>query len=1096
MDNDSIRSEIEKAPENSFNFLADDEACKNLLFGHKEIAGTLSRIIRNCPTPFTIGLFGKWGTGKTNIINLLRSKLSETDYINIIVFDVWKYEHDSLRRQFLIECDEHLGLKKDWRKKLNQDLTVPGKIQISAQLRLVSVNIAIGLMLLGFLAAFIYLIFLIGSILKWNWTQNIWAAAGGPLVATVLAGVIVGSIKPLYESSKTGKTDSAEQFEHLFLNEVLQSSTISEGRLLVVFDNLDRVTHDKAVEALSTIKTFLEVKPLAKTMCADAVFLVACDEAAIKAHISTAFLDNKDNSDDFPPGEFLRKFFNTSIKIPVFAQTDLDDYTRDLLRETKTPSLDEEWTAWIITKAFRNNPRQIKQFVNTLLAHFLLAKECENGEIPLIQQHGAITGNPASLAKFLIMWELYPNLMREANDKYFELSDIENLSHTDSSATPKEITTCKKFLENTQPVIIDNLGLFFGFKQSREERDVPEAAKLIVALRDGNSDDVQNTLAELNENENGLKSFEAIVLAELNRNIDKQTNLVGIIGSSLKSLRNLKLSLSTQFYPEVARVIEQKLPAHLVYFEPTMVFTEILDKTNCYRTKTLDEYLAAIKLQTNPDGITNPISDFQKEVLGNIIAHASWLSTAGESAVKKSLMDGYILEPEIADYLTANPQYQKTFLADEIMLRRLTAVGSDPASGLKLVQAFEWMNQFEAAILTPKVTNSFLGLSNDLLGQEVSQPFEDRMSDKQALVDCIDSAVTAYCIDIEDSTVDGLLSTILTSLAQADIWPKKLIFIPLLFRLFLKKRRDDAGAQLIDFLENCAVGDFEIAFSKNPDMKNALLNEYPEQVIIRSVREKEFLDIAYPVATAELKTKLLVSLIERNYNLAFDKIRELHFKVRPLIPVVTALLDKVLEVDVSEKPGFYEVVQQLGCPQAQGLRKKLEEQIIGLLTSIDHPEQACGAETFSKMTKLPASNKARIVKSVIFWLETLDPNNAYQPFALQIILGAHTKLSTALQRRFTDFIFTKLILQSISADWVYSGVEMLKQLGIGYKAHKAQFDAMYSRANEETDASFREALINGLQTLAPTKATKVNGNFLTAVSRLKLGNEKDVEADS
>ena len=30
-------------------------------FGHEQIASALEKIIIKCPTPFTIGLFGKWG---------------------------------------------------------------------------------------------------------------------------------------------------------------------------------------------------------------------------------------------------------------------------------------------------------------------------------------------------------------------------------------------------------------------------------------------------------------------------------------------------------------------------------------------------------------------------------------------------------------------------------------------------------------------------------------------------------------------------------------------------------------------------------------------------------------------------------------------------------------------------------------------------------------------------------------------------------------------------------------------------------------------------------------------------------------------------
>lgn len=84
----------------SWQFLSDNPLDGNVpesvKFGHETIAETLSAIIRNCPTPFTIGLFGTWGTGKSTVINLAKKLLPELEG-SIVEFDVWKYEHDRHR---------------------------------------------------------------------------------------------------------------------------------------------------------------------------------------------------------------------------------------------------------------------------------------------------------------------------------------------------------------------------------------------------------------------------------------------------------------------------------------------------------------------------------------------------------------------------------------------------------------------------------------------------------------------------------------------------------------------------------------------------------------------------------------------------------------------------------------------------------------------------------------------------------------------------------------------------------------------------------------------------------------------------------------
>jgi hypothetical protein len=77
--------------------------------------------------------------------------------------------------------------------------------------------------------------------------------------------------------------------------------------------------------------------------------------------------EKEGTSHAFDPDEFLRKFFNTIIWIPDFIPSELEAFARARLKETGVPLLDNDYVAWIITKAFRNNPRQIIQFTNILL---------------------------------------------------------------------------------------------------------------------------------------------------------------------------------------------------------------------------------------------------------------------------------------------------------------------------------------------------------------------------------------------------------------------------------------------------------------------------------------------------------------------------------------------------------------------------------------------------------------------------------------------------------------------------------------------------------------------------------------------------------
>lgn len=49
----------------------------------------------------TIGLSGKWGSGKSTIINLLKNDVEASGLFTFFYFDAWSHESNPLRRIFL-----------------------------------------------------------------------------------------------------------------------------------------------------------------------------------------------------------------------------------------------------------------------------------------------------------------------------------------------------------------------------------------------------------------------------------------------------------------------------------------------------------------------------------------------------------------------------------------------------------------------------------------------------------------------------------------------------------------------------------------------------------------------------------------------------------------------------------------------------------------------------------------------------------------------------------------------------------------------------------------------------------------------------------
>jgi hypothetical protein len=171
------------------------------------------------------------------------------------------------------------------------------------------------------------------------------------------------------------RLQSPEQFENVF--NILISS-VTEKKLVIVFDNVDRVQGDIALKTLSTIKTFLD--PLEK---AKVVFLVPCDSDAINQQIRAFYKDQK--GDDFDEAEYLKKLFNTVMYTPEFIDDDIYQYTSALIENTGDIQefLLNENVISVITKAFKNNPREVKQFINNLIAAVLVASKTEVADVIL-----------------------------------------------------------------------------------------------------------------------------------------------------------------------------------------------------------------------------------------------------------------------------------------------------------------------------------------------------------------------------------------------------------------------------------------------------------------------------------------------------------------------------------------------------------------------------------------------------------------------------------------------------------------------------------------------------------------------------------------
>jgi hypothetical protein len=139
------------------NFIIDEEINllgKNDLLNTNVYAQNLKKAIVNAPSnkPFTIGLFGEWGSGKSSIVKTVREEIEGTKNtkIKFIIYDAWKYSNDSFRRMFLLCLKNELGFEGS--QLMNSFyLNESEDVSIKKEFKMQNILILFGILLIGLL---------------------------------------------------------------------------------------------------------------------------------------------------------------------------------------------------------------------------------------------------------------------------------------------------------------------------------------------------------------------------------------------------------------------------------------------------------------------------------------------------------------------------------------------------------------------------------------------------------------------------------------------------------------------------------------------------------------------------------------------------------------------------------------------------------------------------------------------------------------------------------------------------------------------------------------------------------------------------------
>lgn len=813
-------------------------------FGHKEIVSTLQQIVCKEQQNLTIGLFGGWGSGKSSIVESLKRSLKEVK-VPLVVFDVWKHEGDALRRTFLTELvgklDSEYGeeyFKKNYKGDQRMRFALSSsKEMLTVKWQKLGIHLGIlllfGLFLLTMFAVINWLLSLIGLGLIDEMSQErIGLMAGAVLSATLLYKYVDYFIRAEKSEYKEDRFQDPHEFE-LEFERIIANLDSKTGKIVVAFDNLDRVSGDNALKIIATIKTFLDYQSKDEKNKKTVFFLIPCDVGSMKDHIAfSSTAADKNEAKELYWDEFLRKFFSTSIWIPEFYPTELEKFAVGKLQETKVAEFNNPYLSWLIIKVFHKNPRQIIQFINILLSNFLLLKQfCESGAF---HDPNFYKVNVPQLAKFLLIKQRHSGCLEEyALHCVYDLLDPWML----------EVIKDEKFkvlLKQTGDIDIPSLEPYFKYRVSKMEQENQAIVHFINSVTTGG--DNVDELVEKIDFQTCSEAFASIVRSQLRsiNNILIKSALVDqvlelIISNKLDADRGLNKDLTLFF----------SSPTDLVIFyeiEPIKVMQGLLERagdlTKIELNSIIEYYLSTL---VPNEQLTARFESKQHSQTGRIYTFAA--NYSGEFSESQLVTIRTSLEEKhghnsILELFFKNQQVQKTFITQKYINSIFETFS--PAKSIQVSLHCLWlMNSFwPREIYLIRIVETILPHFHSIFNEDYAEKSPTLLHKYALAISLLLERILEYDSNkSSDSNLMVLSSNLIDFLRKRTV-EELMEYVPLLITLAkFDSSKDRAIAMVNSVLVEGDDTVIKIVLSENPElMKQGFSREIEEQLISAIVK--------------------------------------------------------------------------------------------------------------------------------------------------------------------------------------------------------------------------------------------------------------------
>lgn len=347
-----------------------DEPVADGELGFGVYADVLTNIILGSDTPFTIGIFGEWGTGKTTLMKMVEQRLGdhmkggEHPKVIPVWFDPWRYERETdlilpLLNAIVDAAQEH---DNNLGQALKEAFVKIGRGILSAA-RGFKVGVELDAVVIKASAEY-----------DLDKTFKYWEDLLNTLPGSSEYEKAYGTLKATIDHFAKGDQQGPE------------------NKFVVFVDDLDRCLPEPALEVLEAVKVFLGFPGM--------VYVLGLNRTIIQKCVEIKYCRQGEKLDEHPYGgdlgdRYIKKIIQVPFHIPPGTKEEMDmlveaivseEGLRDELQQSVDdylPEVREEYRAIyeqleesdsaignvsdIATAYLRGNPREIKRLLNAYI---------------------------------------------------------------------------------------------------------------------------------------------------------------------------------------------------------------------------------------------------------------------------------------------------------------------------------------------------------------------------------------------------------------------------------------------------------------------------------------------------------------------------------------------------------------------------------------------------------------------------------------------------------------------------------------------------------------------------------------------------------